>query len=106
MQLITALVDHGLDAQRAVDALRFRATGPFSACEGDGADEVLFPDDADDSCLDELVKRGHVVRKVSTVGPFGRAQIVTRDESSGLLCGGSDSRADGIAIALPQIARA
>ena len=104
MQLVTALVDHGLDAQEAVDALRFRATGPFSACEGQGEDEVLFPENVDSNVLDALTRRGHVVRTVKDVGPFGRAQIITRDRASGVACAGSDSRSDGNAVALPKIA--
>ncbi len=30
---------------------------------------------------------------------FGNGQIITRDHKTGVLCGGSDLRADGLAIA-------
>jgi gamma-glutamyltranspeptidase / glutathione hydrolase len=31
---------------------------------------------------------------------FGRGQIILRDPATGVLCGGSDPRADGCAMAL------
>lgn len=101
--LVSGIVDYGLDAQQAVDAMRFRVTGPFSASEGHGDDEVLFPEYADSELLEALRERGHVVRTVPNNRPFGRAQVILRDKHSGVVCAGSDTRADGIAIALPKI---
>lgn len=100
LQLVCNLIDHEFDSQQAVDALRFRATGPFSACEGDGADEVIFPENFDDKYRKELEKRGHIVKISNSVGPFGRAQLITVDRKNNVVCAGSDSRADGIAIVL------
>jgi len=31
---------------------------------------------------------------------FGRGQVIQRDDQSGVLCGGSDPRADGCAVPL------
>lgn len=100
LQLVCNLIDHEFDSQHAVDALRFRATGPFSACEDDGADEVIFPENLDENHKKELEKRGHIVKISDSVGPFGRAQVITVDQKSKVVCAGSDSRADGIAIVL------
>lgn len=103
MQIVSGIVDHGLDAQQAVGALRFRVTGPFSASEGQGEDEVLFPEYADPQMLNSLRARGHVVRTCPENGMFGRAQVILRDKRSGVVSAGSDARADGNAIALPKV---
>jgi gamma-glutamyltranspeptidase/glutathione hydrolase len=46
---------------------------------------------------------GHEIKTVGGLqrALFGRGQIVLRNRQSGVLCGGSDPRADGCAI--PQI---
>ncbi len=103
MQIVSGIVDHGLSAQEAVDALRFRITGPFSACEGRPDDEVLFPIYADKVVLNALARRGHQVRIEEQGWLFGRAQVILRNKGSGVVSAGSDSRADGIAIALPRM---
>lgn len=103
LQIVSAIVDHRADAQDAVDALRFRVTGPFSACEGAGDDEVLFPEDVDRNLLLKLRSRGHVVQVIHSAEPFERAQVILRDQDSGVVEAGSDSRADGIAVALPRL---
>lgn len=46
-----------------------------------------------------LARRGHDIRFALESGSFGRGQIIWRDEASGVLCGGTDSRADGIVAA-------
>jgi gamma-glutamyltranspeptidase len=47
-----------------------------------------------------LAALGHPVRPVSGWGraTFGRGQIILRDSASGTLTGGSDPRADGLAM--------
>ena len=49
-----------------------------------------------------LQQLGHPVQRVSGYGRalFGRGQIIRRDPVSGVLCGGSDPRADGCAMGL------
>jgi gamma-glutamyltranspeptidase/glutathione hydrolase len=49
-----------------------------------------------------LEQMGHSVYKVHSYGrsTFGRGQIIRRDPLSGVLCGGSDPRADGCAMTL------
>ncbi len=48
-----------------------------------------------------LAQMGHPVGVVSGYerAIFGRGQIILRDPVSGVLCGGSDPRADGCAMA-------
>ena len=57
--------------------------------------------------IERLKAMGHnVVGPVTGAGPsaggmeftFGRAQLIVRDPGSGVLCAGSDGRADGCAM--------
>jgi len=91
-----ALLDDGLDPQQALD--RPRVCLPAGEAKGLVALEAgIAP-----SVVDELRARGHDVALVEGHGRavFGRGQIITRDPESGVLCGGSDPRADGCAIGL------
>ena len=84
MQLVSALVDEGLDPQAALDRPRFRVDGELVRLE-----EGLWPQ------ADELVRAGH--RVVCDPDPFGygggQAILVEGDS----LLGGSDPRKDGYA---------
>ena len=95
LQVITALVDDGLDPQAALDQPRFciedAASGGVVALE-----EGISP-----GVAAELAARGHPVGLVKGYGRsvFGRGQVILRDEA-GVLWGGSDPRADGCAMSL------
>jgi gamma-glutamyltranspeptidase/glutathione hydrolase len=96
VQVMLALLDDGLDPQQALD--RPRVCLPAGEAKGLVALEAgIAP-----SVVDELRARGHDVALVEGHGRavFGRGQIITRDPESGVLCGGSDPRADGCAIGL------
>ncbi len=94
LQLAVALADDQLDSQAALDRPRFciqpETEGQMTAIEAGIPDETL-------QALSEM---GHVVQQVNGMGRslFGRGQIITRDPASGVLCGGSDPRADGCAM--------
>ena len=49
-----------------------------------------------------MKEMGHPIEAVSGIGRslFGRGQIIRRDPQTGVLCGGSDPRADGCAMGL------
>ena len=96
VQVISALLDDGLDPQSALDRPRFCIDGenlqaPVDVEEGIPAREIS-----------KLEKMGHSVNLVSGMGRalFGRGQIITRDPETGVLCGGSDPRADGCAMSV------
>lgn len=96
MQVVTALVDDGLEPQSALDRPR------FCISDGTSGGEVLL----EAGILRETVKTikdlGHPVRVASGLerSVFGRGQIILRDSESGVLWGGSDPRADGCAMSL------
>jgi gamma-glutamyltranspeptidase/glutathione hydrolase len=96
LQVVLSMVDDHLDPQEALDQPRFcisdgQADGGVSLEEG-----IRF------QVMDELSALGHDINKISgrERALFGRGQIIRRDPESGVLCAGSDPRADGCAMSL------
>ncbi|MEK6439406.1 gamma-glutamyltransferase family protein [Pseudonocardia sp. T1-2H] len=97
-QLLSHLLDHGADAQSAVDAPRFSAF-PGSDAEDLGSPaELRCEDRLGLEVLAGLRERGHTVVPVGDWGAGGSAQIVSLDHERGCLSGGSDSRQEGVAL--------
>lgn len=94
VQVIVAMLDDGLDPQLALDRPRVRvdpAVGMVGVEEGAPAE------------LNEgLTKLGYQIRPIRghERALFGRGQIITRDPATGVLCGGSDLRGDGLALGI------
>lgn len=88
LQVITGIIDFGLDPQAAVDAPRW----------GDAPDGLLVEPGFPAATRDDLRRRGHDVKPVDRqAAPMGRAQAIVVDPDSGALIGGSDSRGEGSA---------
>lgn len=96
MQVVLALVDDGLDPQSALDRLR------FCILDGAAAGRVALEEGISRRTVSHLEEMGHnvTVLKGFERAFFGRGQIITRDRDSGVLIGGSDGRADGLAMSL------
>ncbi len=96
VQVVVSLVDDGIDPQAALDQPRFRLYDGEKG--GNVALEAGFPY----ALQVELEQMGHSVYWVSGYerSAFGRGQIILRDNATGVLCGGSDPRADGCAMSL------
>jgi gamma-glutamyltranspeptidase/glutathione hydrolase len=94
MQVVLGLSDDGLDPQAALDRPRF--------CIDDGTvgGQVALEEGIPTEVQAELGKMGHALYSVSGLARslFGRGQIIHRDAKTGVLCGGSDLRADGCAM--------
>jgi len=93
VQVLSALNDAGYDPQSALDLPRFcidieEKGGKVAIEEGMPAKTIL-----------NLKGMGHKLYKVSGYerSIFGRGQVIMRDPMTGVLCGGSDPRADGYA---------
>lgn len=93
MQVIVNMVDHGMNAQEALDALRFSIRFPSS-------DTVWVEEDLDPAVVQGLRERGHEVevRTGYERVAFGGGQAIERDPESGVLTGGSEPRKDGAAV--------
>ncbi len=93
VQVLVALLD-GLDPQAALDRPR------VCLDEGEPGGTVLVEEGIPDPTIVELGARGHRVERVTghDRAVFGRGQVILRDPETGVLCGGSDPRADGCAL--------
>jgi gamma-glutamyltranspeptidase/glutathione hydrolase len=95
VQLTVDMVAGGMDPQAAVDKSRFCITS------GTQNGVVQLEEGISEQVVKELVAKGHYLEaNVSghSRSVFGRAQIIKKDRSNGVLWAGSDGRADGCAM--------
>ncbi len=92
LQVVSWIVDDGIDPQSALDRGRFQLAG------GDPNGEVLIEDAIDAKTAARLEAAGHPLRVVSAGKrtSFGLGQIIMRT-GDGVLWAGSDPRGDGCA---------
>lgn len=92
VQILSALKDGGLDPQSALDLPRFCLDA-----ESAGG-RVDIEEGMPTATVNALREMGHPLNEVSGYerAVFGRGQVILRDKA-GVLCGGSDPRADGLA---------
>ncbi len=93
VQVVVNMIDDGLDPQAALDRPR------FCLSEASPSSRVQLEEGLPAATLQALSRMGHTVVPVSgdARSIFGRGQIIRR-EPDGVLWGGSDPRADGLAI--------
>src|SRR5215207_8793389 len=96
VQVLSALVDDQLDPQSALDLPRFC----IDVEEAGG--QVALEEGIPASVVADLEEMGHPLYLVSGYDRslFGRGQVILRDAETGVLCAGSDPRADGCAMPL------
>lgn len=96
VQVLSALVDDGLDPQAALDLPRFC----IDVEESGG--RVALEESISVDVMSGLENMGHPVYPVSGYDRslFGRGQVILRDAETGVLVAGSDPRADGCAMTL------
>lgn len=99
VQVLTGLVDDGLDPQAALDRPRFCVEADTA---GPGSAPLALEEGIPLRSMAALAEMGHTVRPVSGMARalFGRGQVIYRDADTGVLWAGSDPRADGCAMAL------
>jgi gamma-glutamyltranspeptidase/glutathione hydrolase len=90
-QVVSALVDDGLNPQEALDRPRWCLEA------GTGDSLLALEEGIPVSTMARLAEMGHRVRPVSGQGRavFGDGHIIRRDAETGVLYGGSDPRKDG-----------
>jgi gamma-glutamyltranspeptidase/glutathione hydrolase len=96
VQLYSAMIDHGLDIQEAIEMPRF-LSGRFAL--GEARDTLHMEGRFPRETIATLEKRGHLVNRWEAWCEMaGHAHGITIDPQSGVLGGGSDPRSDGAAI--------
>ena len=93
LQVVSNLVDFGLDSQKSLDALRF-------SIDVTGDESVRVEEDLDADVVADLRARGHDIEVVGGYDRtmFGGGQVITRDSDSGVLTAGTEPRKDGAAL--------
>lgn len=101
MQVLSHLVDHGLDPQHAVSLPRLTVFPGSDADVIDEPSEVRVEEGLPAATLDALRALGHRVREIPVQrgGPGGSALAISRDPASGVLSAGADPRMEGTAVA-------
>ena len=97
-QVLSNIIDFGMNMQEAGDAARFRHTGdtPAEVARSAGG-AVLIEWGVPDLIVAELVRRGHQVSRAGG-DSMGGYQAIMINPITGMLHGGTDPRKDGAAI--------
>lgn len=94
-QLVSNIVDYGLNLQQALEAPRFRVITP-SACD------VSIESRHRQDVIVDLTAKGHDIKLLGGhSGVMGRGNVVMHDSKTGVNFAASDSRADGSAVPEP-----
>lgn len=89
LQVVLQMLEYGRNPQSALDAPRWYWTGEKNVSLEHGAPQYIAR---------ELERRGHNISYSSDRAPFGRGQIIWRQEN-GVYVGATDPRCDGAVVA-------
>ncbi|MFI4974258.1 MAG: gamma-glutamyltransferase family protein [Caulobacterales bacterium] len=98
LQALVGLIDSGMDAQAAVEIPRWSIWPGTDPADRPNPVELRVETRLEEAVLADLERRGHRLRRTGAWGGGGAAQIIARDTDSGVLAGGSDPRAEGLAL--------
>ncbi len=101
LQVLTAIIDFGLDPQQAAETARWTSNvpGQYANYPHDGPDVLTMERRFPEEVRRELARRGHPVDTVGDLDGPCSVEIIRRDSASGMLLAGSDPRRDGWALA-------
>jgi gamma-glutamyltranspeptidase/glutathione hydrolase len=100
MQVISNLIDHGMDVQAAVEAPRWQSFPGTDPANLPNPYELRIESRVDPDVIDELRRRGHAVNVLGPYAAGGAAFVIQRDERTGVLQGGADPRSEGFALGI------
>ncbi len=98
LQAISALIDGGMDVQQAVDLPRWTSWPGTDPANVDNPFELRMEERYGEATREALAAKGHNVKVEAAWSGVGAAQLIARDPETGALVGGSDSRAEGLAL--------
>jgi gamma-glutamyltranspeptidase/glutathione hydrolase len=88
LQILTNVLDFGMDVQRAIEAPRFTMGGQTEA----GSTPLRIESRAGQAVIDELHALGHPIEVVGPWEAGGSVQLIARDPASGLYQGTTEPR--------------
>ena len=89
VQIFLNVVEFGMNAQQAVEIPRINHQGGLDVTVEPGIDEAV---------LAQLEAWGHQIRRRTTRGGVGGAQLIMFDRTTGAMIGGSTPHKDGMAV--------
>lgn len=98
MQILSHLIDHGLNPQDAVSAPRFSI---YPGSDSDSIDqpmELRIETRVGENVMLELDAMGHTLHGQGPWGADGSAQVISVDNERGVLSGGCDPRQEGVTL--------
>jgi gamma-glutamyltranspeptidase/glutathione hydrolase len=100
LQVLTAMIDFGLDPQQAAEMPRWTSMVPghYANYPHDGPDVLTMESRFPAEVRGELARRGHPVNPVGDLDGPCSVEIIRR-QPDGMLLAGSDPRRDGWALA-------
>src|SRR5207248_1511879 len=101
LQVLTGMLDFGLNPQEAVEAPRWRHRGAMTESEFPHrcAEALLLEARFPEAAVRGLQERGHPVERIGPWAAMGSEQVIQVQAGTMLLTGGSDPRRDGAALA-------
>ena len=98
VQVLTDIIDFGMNVQEADDAARWYHTGGSEVTgePGKGIGNVEMESGFDPAVKDELARRGYTIKPGT--GGFGGYQAILWDAKNKVYWGASEMRKDGMAI--------
>jgi gamma-glutamyltranspeptidase/glutathione hydrolase len=100
IQTITGLIDSDLDVQAATEQPRWQFQPATYPIERGDAFSLTVEDRLGEETLAELEAMGYPIERAGMWGAGGSVQVIARDPETGILAGGSDPRAEGMAVGL------
>ncbi|MGH7048192.1 MAG: gamma-glutamyltransferase [Stellaceae bacterium] len=101
LQVLTAMIDCGLDPQQAAEMPRWTSNvpGQYANWPHHGEDALTIERRFPEAVRAELARRGHPVATVGDLDGPCSVEIIRYDTANGMLLAGSDPRRDGWALA-------
>jgi gamma-glutamyltranspeptidase len=100
IQTITGLIDGDLDVQAATEQPRWQFQPATYPIERGDAFSLTVEDRLGEESIVELEGMGYPITRAGMWGAGGSVQVIARDPETGILAGGSDPRAEGMAVGL------
>ncbi|CAN5745830.1 gamma-glutamyltransferase [soil metagenome] len=100
LQSLTGLIDAKLDVQAAAEVPRWTIWPSTYPADLGNPYELRIEAQVGQETIQGLQDRGHTVVVQQPWAQGGSVQLIARDPESGVLCGGSDPRAEGMAAGI------